>query len=496
MTKSLVKGLEEVLYIDGKFLAAEAGRSVSVINPSSEESIGLAAAGGVSDALLAIGAARRAFDAGPWPRMSAKERVAILERMHLALQNRAAQISALIVAEAGAVVANVQARQFDTPMKHFKKYLELALRPDVKALAPELTPAPNGNTTLGTAFVVRQPVGVVAAITPYNYPYFLNLVKVIPALVMGNTVVLKPSPQTPFEALIIAAAAHDAGVPPGVFNVITGDIDVGEVMTQNPRVDLVSFTGSDAVGAKIAAQCAPTLKRVLLELGGKSALIVRADGNVKMALMQALRGFTSHAGQGCAMNTRVLVHESLHRDFVAQLGELAKKVRVGDTADPTTEMGPLINAAARDRVERYVAKGIADGARLVAGGQRQASMSRGFFFEPTLFDNVDPDSAIAQDEIFGPVSVVMPFRDDEHAIELANRSRYGLRGGIISADVGTAYRMGLRIHTGGLTLNGGAGTQMSNGPFGGVKRSGYGRELGEEGLDEFTFQKLIEIQAG
>ena len=496
MTKSLVKGLEEVLYIDGKFLAAETGHSAAVINPSTEEPIGRAAAGGVSDALLAIGAARRAFDVGPWPRMSVKERVAILERMHLALQNRAEQISALIVAEAGAVVANVQARQYDTPMKHFKRYLELALRPDVKALAPELTPAANGNTTLGTAFVVRQPVGVVAAITPYNYPYFLNLVKIIPALVTGNTVVLKPAPQTPFEALIIAAAAHDAGVPPGVFNVITGDIDVGEVMTQDPRVDLVSFTGSDAVGAKIAAQCAPTLKRVLLELGGKSALIVRADGNVKMALMQALRGFTSHAGQGCAMNTRVLVHESLHRDFVAQLGELAKKVRVGDTADPATEMGPLINAAARDRVERYVAKGIADGARLVAGGQRPASMSRGFFFEPTLFDNADPDSAIAQDEIFGPVSVVMPFRDDEHAIELANRSRYGLRGGIISADVGAAYRMGLRIHTGGLTLNGGAGTQMSDGPFGGVKRSGYGRELGEEGLDEFTFQKLIEIQAG
>lgn len=196
------------------------------------------------------------------------------------------------------------------------------------------------------------------------------------------------------------------------------------------------------------------------------------------------------------MNTRVLVHESLHSEFIAKLAELAGKVRVGDPADPKSEMGPLIDAAARERVERYVARGLAEGAKLLAGGRRAAGFSRGFFFEPTLFAVTDPDSSIAQDEIFGPVGVVLPFRDDEHAIELANRSRYGLRGGIISTDLGAAYRMALRIHTGGLTLNGGAGTQLSDGPFGGVKRSGYGREIGEAGLDEFTYQKLIEIQAG
>jgi acyl-CoA reductase-like NAD-dependent aldehyde dehydrogenase len=428
--------------------------------------------------------------------MSASERVRVLERMHSILQRRAAAITDLIVAEAGAVVANARARQFETPMKHFRRFLELAQRTEVRALAPELTAAAGGSTALGTGFVVRHPVGVVVAITPYNFPFFLNLVKVAPALVSGNSVVLKPAPQTPFEALAIAAAAHEAGLPAGVLNVVTGGIGVGEALTRDPRVDLVSFTGSDAVGARIAAQCATTLKRVLLELGGKSALIVRADANVKLALSQALRGFTSHAGQGCALNTRVLVHESLYDVFVAALADLTARVRVGDPADPASEMGPLIDAVARERTERYVARGLDDGARLLSGGRRPSTLLRGFYFEPTLFGTVDPDSALAQDEIFGPVGVVMPFRDDEQAIVLANRSRYGLRGGIVSADLGAAYRMALRLDTGGVTLNGGAGTQLSDGPFGGIKRSGYGRELGEQGLDEFTYQKLIEIQAG
>jgi acyl-CoA reductase-like NAD-dependent aldehyde dehydrogenase len=215
-----------------------------------------------------------------------------------------------------------------------------------------------------------------------------------------------------------------------------------------------------------------------------------------MALSQALRGFTSHAGQGCAMNTRVLIHNSIRKSFVEQLAAAARQVKVGDTADPKSEMGPLIRGVARARVERYVASGVAGGARLMAGGRRPAHLERGFYYEPTLFDDVDPASDIAQDEIFGPVGVVIGYDTDDEAIALANRSRFGLRGGIVSADVGRAYEMALRIRTGGVTLNGGAGTQLSGGPFGGIKRSGYGRELGEEGMDEFTQLKLIEIQAG
>lgn len=485
-----------VLFIDGEFVPPSGGTSAEVVNPATERVLGLAAVGAAADVQRAVSAARHAFDHGPWPQFPAARRVALLEAMWQVLEQRAQEICALIVAEAGAVCGNVKARQFDLPMKHFRRALELATKPEVHALPPELSPAPGGTTTLGSAFVVRAPYGVVAAITPYNYPYFLNLTKIIPALATGNTVVLKPSPLTPFQALMIAEAAREAGLPPGVLNVISGDVDVGRALTTHPAVDVVSFTGSDAVGARIAAQAAVSLKKVVLELGGKSALVVRHDANPGIALQQALRGFTSHAGQGCAMNTRVLVHESLHEGFVAKLAELARRVRVGDPENPSTEMGPLISAAARERVERYVDSGLSSGARLVAGGRRPAGLSRGFYFEPTLFDHVDPGSLLAQDEIFGPVGVVLPFRDDDHAVELANHSRYGLRGGIVSADVGAAYRMALRIRTGGIALNGGAGTQLSDGPFGGVKHSGYGRELGTEGLDEFTYQKLIEIQAG
>lgn len=493
---SVFERLGQRLFIHGAFVPSVRGVAEAVINPASEVALGMAAVGDVEDVRQAVLSARQAFDHGPWPRFPTVRRVALLEAMWQALDRRAPEICDLIVAEAGAVVANVKARQFDIPMKHFRRCLELAMRAEVHALPPELTPAPGGATTLGSAFVVRAPYGVVAAITPYNYPYFLNLTKIIPALVTGNTVVLKPSPLTPFQALLIAEAAQEAGLPPGVLNVVTGAPDVGHALTTDPAIDVVSFTGSDTVGACIAAQAAPSLKKVVLELGGKSALVVRHDANLNLALPQALRGFTSHAGQGCAMNTRVLVHESLHEGFVARLAEMARRVRVGDPADPASEMGPLISAAARDRVERYVAAGLASGARLLAGGSRPNVPDRGFYYAPTLFDRVDPDSPVAQDEIFGPVGVVMPFRDDDHAIELANHSRYGLRGGIISADVGAAYRMALRIRTGGIALNGGAGTQLSDGPFGGVKHSGYGRELGEEGLAEFTYQKLIEIQAG
>lgn len=493
---SVFERLGRSLYIGGTFVPPARGIAEAVINPASEQVLGMAAVGDVDDVRQAVLSAREAFDRGPWPHFTPAQRVAMLEAVCQALERRAAEICDLIVAEAGAVVANVKARQFDIPMKHFRRFLELAIRSEVHALPPELTPASGGGTTLGSAFVVRAPYGVVAAITPYNYPYFLNLTKIVPALLTGNTVVLKPSPLTPFQALVIAEAAHEAGLPPGVLNVLTGAPDVGQALTTDPAVDVVSFTGSDAVGARIAAQAAPSLKKVVLELGGKSALVVRHDANLKLALPQALRGFTSHAGQGCAMNTRVLVHESLYEEFVAALADMACRVRVGDPANPSSEMGPLISAAARARVEQYVAAGLASGARLLAGGKRPSSLDRGFYYAPTLFDRVDPDSPVAQDEIFGPVGVVMPFRDDDHAVELANHSRYGLRGGIVSADVGAAYRMALRLRTGGVALNGGAGTQLSDGPFGGVKHSGYGRELGEEGLAEFTYQKLIEIQAG
>jgi aldehyde dehydrogenase (NAD+) len=483
------------LYIGGDFVTPILGHSEEVLNPATEEVIGLAPVGSVADSEIALRAARDAFDSGPWPRLSAEQRIGFVRTMYDWLIGRAADICELIIAEAGAVRSGAKARQFDVPMKHFEHYLEIAHRDNVRGLPPELTPGSTG-VTLGTAFVVREPIGVVVAITPYNYPYFLNIVKIAAALLTGNTVVLKPSPYTPFQALILAEAAHQAGLPPGVFNVITGDKQVGEYVTADPKVDLVTFTGSDTVGATIMAQSAPTLKRLVMELGGKSVLIVRQDANLKLALAHALRGFTSHAGQGCALNTRVLVHNSIRKMFVERLVEMTAAVKVGDPNELATDMGPLIRANARERVERYVAGGIASGAKLMTGGNRPAHLKRGFYYEPTLFDDVDSRSAIAQDEIFGPVGVVMGFDTDDQAIAIANDSQFGLRGGIISADVGRAYELALRVRSGGFALNGGAGTQLSAGPFGGIKRSGFGRELGEDGLNEFTYSKLIEIHAG
>jgi aldehyde dehydrogenase (NAD+) len=484
----------DTLYIGGENIVPTGGRE-EILNPATEDAVGIAPLAGTAEIEAAISAAREAFDKGPWPRMSGKERAAYMQRFHDALEARADRIANIILLEGGAVQADARARQFDLPMKHFRHCIELGQRDPARVLSPVVTPV-GDRKALGTAVVTRAPVGVVSAITAYNYPFFLNIGKVGPALMAGNSVVLKPSPFTPFQALIMGEAAREAGLPHGVLNILNGGIDVGQALTTDPRIDLVSFTGSDIVGAKIAGQAAPTLKRLLLELGGKSAMIVRADGDRNMAAAALLRGFTAHAGQGCGMFTRVLIHNSIRAQIVDMVAEAARKVKVGDPADPTVQMGPVIRASQRDRVERYVALGLESGARLVTGGRRPAALERGYFYEPTLFDDVDNRSAIAQDEIFGPVGVVIGFDTDEEALALANDAQFGLRSGIITADVGLAYEMAVELRTGHVTINNGALTSMSGVPLGGMKRSGYGREGGEEGYNAYTEVKAIEFHAG
>jgi acyl-CoA reductase-like NAD-dependent aldehyde dehydrogenase len=310
----------------------------------------------------------------------------------------------------------------------------------------------------------------------------------------GCTVVLKPSPYTPIEALVLGEAADEAGLPPGVLNIVTGGADVGTVLTTHPDVDLVTFTGSDTVAESILAQAAPTLKRVVLELGGKSAMIVREDADLDRAAAEGLRGFTAHAGQGCQLPTRHLVHNTVRREYVERVAALAAALRIGDPADPEVQMGPLIREAARERTARYVDVALESGARLVTGGRRPDA-GPGFFFEPTLFDGVDNASRIAQEEVFGPIGVVIGFDTDDEAVAIANDSRYGLSGGVHSRDTGRAYELALRLRTGGVGLNGGAGTILSAAPFGGIRRSGHGREFGIAGLDEFTYTKTISFRA-
>lgn len=486
--------LQKNLYIGGAFVPGSGGTE-GVINPATEEIFAEAPVGTAEDARAAVSAAHDAFRSGPWRRLSRFDRIAHMRRFYEVLERRKAEIVAILIAEAGATVALANGAQFATGMKHFRYYLEAAAQDFTKLSRPEVTPAAGGRKLLGTSIVRYEPVGVVSVITPYNYPFMLNLVKSVPALLMGNTVVLKPSPYTPFSALILGDIAREAELPDGVFNVVTGGLDVGELLTTDNRVRLVTFTGSDTVGAAIMAQAAPTLKRLLLELGGKSAMIVRPDADLKTAINTGLRGFTSHAGQGCALNTRHLVHNSIRAEYVAGLKEAAQRTVIGNPADAKTEMGPLIRNQARERTEKYVQLGLDSGAKLMTGGKRPDHLTKGFFFEPTFFDDVDNSSRIAQEEIFGPIACVIGYDTDEEAIRLANDSEFALACYILSADAGTAYEMAQQIDSGRCAINGGAGIQLSDEPFGGNLRSGFGRENGIEGLLEFTNANAISFHA-
>ena len=481
------------LYINGEWIPVQ--DQIEIINPADETVIAHAPQGSKANAEAAIAAAREAFDNGPWPRLPQKERQARLTAFLDAAERRREEIVSLIVAEAGATQMLAGFLQFDVPMKHARYSVEVSSRPSMTSMPTETVPNAAGGLNVAAGVICRDPVGVVSAITPYNFPFFLNIGKVIPALAVGCTVILKPSPYTPIEALILGELADEAGLPPGTLNIVTGEMDVGLCLTTDPRIDMVSFTGSDSVGAMIQAQAATTLKRCVMELGGKSALIVRADANIAMAARSGVAGFTTHCGQGCALLTRHLVHNSVRAEYVAAVKDILAQVKVGNPADPSVTMGPLIREAARRRSEEYVEIGLAEGATLVAGGQRPAGLDRGFFFEPTLFDNVSNNSRLAREEIFGPIGAVIGFDTDEEAIAMANDSDFGLYGGIFSADAGLAFEMARQLRTGGVTINGGSGRMSSHAPFGGIKRSGYGREYGEEGLNEFTNLKTIGFRA-
>jgi aldehyde dehydrogenase (NAD+) len=482
------------LYINGEWIAVT--QLEAVLNPADESVLAEAPVGGAAHVEAGLASAREAFDKGPWPRLSQGERQAKMREFLAEIDRRSDEIIQLIIDEAGSTAMMARYVHYGMSMNVARNTVEIASRPAVTPLPVEVAPNFAGTQTLGVGVVSREPVGVVAAITPYNFPFFLNISKLVPALVVGCTVVLKPSPYTPFQALILGEIAEEVGLPKGVFSVVTGGAEVGEALTTDRRVDLVSFTGSDAVGARIQAQSAPTLKRVLLELGGKSALIVRADADIRQAAMMGISVFTVHSGQGCSLLTRQLVHNSIRKQYVEAVREIIAGLKIGDPNDPTVAIGPLIREVARERTERYVALGREQGAKLIIGGARPEGLDKGFFFQPTVFDDVDNKSRLAQEEVFGPISAVIGFDSDEEAIEIANDSEFGLSGGIFSADVGRAYEMALQLRTGGVLINGGTGGTSVHAPMGGIKRSGYGREFGLEGLNEYTYMTHIACKGG
>ena len=348
----------------------------------------------------------------------------------------------------------------------------------------------------GTTLLRYEPLGVVAVMTPWNFPHTLNVMKLGAALAAGNTVVLKPSPLTPLAGLALARLVdEETDIPPGVVNVVTpSGIEASRTLTLDPRVDMVSFTGSSAVGRDVMAGAATTMKRILLECGGKSASILLDDVEISDELLERLlfEGCTLHAGQACILNSRLLVPDNLHDDVVDRLAEMARNITVGDPTDEATGMGPLISRQHLERVEGFVRRAESDGAKVVAGGGRPKSIAQGFYFEPTILTDATAESYIAQEEVFGPVMTVLRYREDADAIAIANNSSYGLGGAVWSTDVERALGVARRIRTGQISIN---GTIPGDAPFGGFKQSGIGREGGVMGLRSYMEPKAVGVPA-
>jgi aldehyde dehydrogenase (NAD+) len=483
------------LYIDGQWIAPESGETYDVFSPATGARIGSAPQADGRDCEKAIAAARNAFDNGPWPKMSMEERHAIIIRMVEWMEQRAGELSGLAVAEIGATIPLANGMHAGLTLDQMRATADIALRFRPRMTEPTMTQMPasmGGNMVVGSYLVMYEPVGVCSLLGAYNAPLLLNGCKIVPALIAGNTAVVKAPPQTPLQTLIFAEAAEAAGIPAGVLNFVTGPaLEIGQILSSDPRVDLVSFTGSDVVGSKIMAQAAPTVKRIFLELGGKSALIVREDADLDLAAAVGLSVMNVLAGQGCMLTTRQLIHHSIYDAYIEKMKAMAGSLVVGDPSDPATTVGPLISAAQRDRAERFVNQAVADGGRVVFGGKRPEHLPNGHFFEPTLIVDVANDWQICQEEIFGPVVVAMPFRDEDEAVRITNDSIYGLSAHIISKNIGASIQLAGRIRSGEVYLNGGSLAMSPFQPFGGIKRSGFGKQGGEEGVLEYMNMKTI-----
>lgn len=482
--------MEHAGYIDGQFVKGE-GAAFSVENPSDGSLVATITGLSRDQTGAAIAAARRAFDKGEWSGLPRAERADVMRRYAAALARHADRLKELAILEAGCPVSSsVMFAQVQTPLRHAAEI------PDLYMTLPEIeeNPLPM-HERLGVAGMPMQsirrymPHGVVSAIAAYNVPLFTALWKVVPALVTGNTVVLRPNPLTPISAMIFAEAAEEAGLPAGVLNiVIEGGLEGGQMMSSDPRVDMVSFTGSVGVGIAIAQQAAPTLKPLVLELGGKSAQIFLPD-SVDKAPMHARVICVSHAGQGCALGTRIFVPEESKAEVLAKAKELLTAIRIGRASDPATETGPVVNAAAVARCERIVGEAVAAGATVVHGGKRWTGIEGGHYFEPTLLDLPDNANPAAQEEVFGPVVSVIGYRDLDHAIAMANDSRFGLSGWVHGADKRAALKVGEAMRSGSINVNNGVTSAWAS--MGGIKLSGQGRERGPEGLRAFQQMSVL-----
>ncbi|WP_420618397.1 aldehyde dehydrogenase family protein [Candidatus Poriferisocius sp.] len=480
---------EEKLLIDGELRAAEGGGVFETLNPATEEVLGVAANATDADAVAAVAAARRAFDTTDWA-TDHDFRAKCLRQFHAALERHLEEMRDLTVAEVGSpVMLTYGGPQLEAPVASVKWVADMI---DGYQWTEDLgvVEAYGGSHR---RWIEREAVGVVAAITAYNFPVQLNLAKLAPALAAGNTVVLKGAPDTPWSALALGQLiANETDIPPGVVNILTSaENSVGEVLTTHPDVDMVTFTGSTATGRKIMAAASATVKKTFLELGGKSAYVVLDDADVEAAAAMNSFMICTHAGQGCAITTRMLVPAAMANTAVEVVAATLANIPYGDPTDPSMMMGPLINSRQRDKVHKLVTDAIDQGAKLVTGGKRPDHLPVGYYYEPTLLAGVGENDLVAQEEVFGPVLAIIGYEGgDDEAVRIANNSIYGLSGAVNSADPGRARAVARQIRSGTISVNGGL-YYAPDAPFGGYKQSGIGREMGVAGFEEFLEIKTL-----
>ncbi|WP_435581553.1 aldehyde dehydrogenase [Amycolatopsis thermoflava] len=463
------------LFIGGRWVDPATDEKIEVISPFTEEVVARVPAGSRSDVDRAVAAAREAFDRGPWPGMSLAERSDVLRRVSAALAEQQDTVAALVSDEMGCPISLSRTMQSAGARLLLDSFLELAPRYEWTTVRRSAT---------GNALVTREPVGVVGAVIPWNAPLLVTMLKLGPALLSGCTVVLKPSPEAPLDSYLFAEMLQSAGLPDGVVNIVPAHRDVSEYLVTHPGVDKVSFTGSTAAGRRIAALCGQDLRRVTLELGGKSAAVILDDADLDLAVQQIRALSLRNTGQACSNKTRIVVSRTRERELLERLTAMVAEMPIGDPADPVTQVGPLVSARQRSTVESYFEIGRGEGAKVLVGGGRPAGLERGWFVEPTIFTDVAPDMRIAQEEIFGPVLSVLSFDTEDEAAAIANNSTYGLNGSVFTADPEHALAFARRIRTGTVELNG--NVVGFHAPIGGFKCSGIGREAGLEGFDAYV----------
>lgn len=479
------QGKYERLFIGGEWVEPGNGARIDIVSPSTEQVIATVPAASPDDVDRAVSAARDAFERGPWPLLPLEGRIDVLERLAAAMEEQSDLLAELTTDEMGCPITQSRTIQIPAALAILNSYIETAKNYPFQVVRQSPT---------GTALVVREPIGVVAAVIPWNTPLASAMQKLAPALLTGCSFILKPAPETPLSAYWLAETLEGAGLPAGVFSVLPSDRETSEYLVSHKGVDKVAFTGSTSAGRRIASITGQDLRRVTLELGGKSAAVVLDDADFESVTARLRMGSFRNNGQICSLKTRVVVSERRKQELVDRLVTMVRSMPVGDPHDPATEIGPMVSARQRGIVEEYIDIGRKEGGKVILGGGRPSGLDRGWYVEPTIFTDVEPGARIAQEEIFGPVLAIISYRDEAEAVEIANNSRYGLNGSVFTKDIERGLVLARKIRTGTVEINGNPAGSFA--PVGGFKDSGIGRESGPEGLEAYLEVKSIGIPRG